>query len=44
MVDYQKLALSIAGPLIGVLFFVWLTHKLIRSEWVRSWWTAAPRL
>ena len=42
MVDYQKLALSIAGPLIGVLFFVWLTYKLIRSKWVRSWWTAAP--
>jgi len=43
MVDYQKLALSLAVPLIGVLFFVWLTYKLIRSKWVRSWWAAAPR-
>jgi len=42
MVDYQKLALSIAGPLIGVLFFVWLTYKLLRSEWLRRWWPAAP--
>jgi hypothetical protein len=42
MVDYQKLVLSIAGPLIGVLLFGWLLYKLIRSTWVRSWWTAAP--
>ena len=42
MVDYQKLVLSIAGPLIGVLLFVWLAYKLIRSKWLRSWWTAVP--
>ncbi len=42
MVDYQKLVLSIAGPLIGVLLFAWLAYKLIRSKWVRSWWTAVP--
>ncbi|MEP6959583.1 MAG: hypothetical protein ABI980_12705 [Nitrospirota bacterium] len=42
MIDYQKLVLSIAGPLIGVLLFGWLIYKLIRSKWLRRWWTAAP--
>jgi hypothetical protein len=41
MIDYQKLVLSIAGPLVGVLLFGWLAYKLIRSKWVRRWWTAA---
>src|SRR5215510_3946859 len=35
MIDYQKLVLSIAGPLVGLLLFGWLAYKLIRSEWVR---------
>jgi len=34
MVDYQKLALSITGPLVGLLFVGWLAYKLIRSKWV----------
>ena len=42
MIDYQKLVLSIAGPLVGVLLFVWLVYKLIRSKWLRRWWTAVP--
>ena len=42
MIDYQKLVLSIAEPLIGVLLFAWLLYKLLRSKWLRSWWTAAP--
>ena len=42
MIDYQKLVLSIAGPLVGVLLLAWLLYKLIRSKWLRSWWTAAP--
>jgi hypothetical protein len=42
MVDYQKLVLSIAGPLIGMLLLVWLAYKLLRSQWLRRWWTAAP--
>ena len=42
MIDYQKLALSIAGPLIGALLAGWLLHKLIRSKWLRSWRTATP--
>ena len=42
MIDYQKLVLSIAGPLVGVLLFGWLAYKLIRSKWVQRWWTAAP--
>jgi hypothetical protein len=38
MIDYQKLVLSIAGPLLGVLLFGWLAYKLIRSKWVQRWW------
>ena len=40
MIDYQKLALSIAGPLIGVLLSVWVVYKLIRSRWLQRFWTA----
>jgi hypothetical protein len=42
MVNYQKLVLSLAGPLVGLLLFVWLAYKFIRSKWLRSWWAAAP--
>jgi hypothetical protein len=42
MIDYPKLVLSIAGPLVGVLLFAWLVYKLVRSKWLRRWWTAAP--
>ena len=42
MVNYQKLALSIAGPLIGGLFVVWLAYRFVRSNWMRRWWTATP--
>ena len=38
MVDYQKIVLSVAGPLIGVLLLAWLLYKLARSKWLRSWW------
>jgi hypothetical protein len=41
MVDYQKLVLSIAGPLIALLFAGWLVYKLIRSKWAQKW-RAAP--
>jgi hypothetical protein len=41
MIDYQKLVLSIGGPLIGVLLFAWLVYKLIRSKWLQRW-RAAP--
>jgi hypothetical protein len=40
MVNYQKLAISIAGPLIGGLLFVWLAYRLVRSKWMQRWWTA----
>ena len=40
MVDYQKLVLPIARPLVGVLFIGWLAYKLIRSKWVQRWWAA----
>ena len=42
MIDYQQLMLSIVGPLVGVLVCGWLAYKLVRSKWVRGWWTAAP--
>ena len=42
MIDYQKLVISIGGPLVGVLLFAWLVYKIIRSKWLRRWWTAAP--
>ena len=41
MVDYQKLVLSIAGPLIGLLLFIWLAYKLIRSRWLQRFWAAS---
>ena len=40
MIDYQKLVLSIAGPLLGVLLLAWLLYKLVRSKWLRNWWAA----
>ena len=40
MIDYQKLVLSIAGPMIGLLFVGWLAYKLIRSKWLQRWWAA----
>jgi hypothetical protein len=42
MIDYPKLVMSIAGPLVGVLLFAWLVYKIVRSKWLRKWWTAAP--
>ena len=42
MIDYQKLVLSIVGPLIGLLLVGWLANKFILSKWGRRWWTAAP--
>ena len=42
MIDYPQLMLSIAGPLMGLLFLGWLVYKLLRSKWVQGWWTAAP--
>jgi hypothetical protein len=40
MIDYQKLVLSLGGPLIGMLLFAWLVLKLIRSKWLQRWWAA----
>jgi hypothetical protein len=42
MIDYPKLVMSIAGPLVGLLLFAWLVYKIVRSKWLRKWWTAAP--
>jgi len=37
MTDYQKLARTVAVPLIGMLLLAWLGYKLIRSNWLRDW-------
>jgi hypothetical protein len=39
MTDYQKLVRTVAVPLLGLLLVVWLGYKLIRSTWLRNWWT-----
>ncbi|TKB65036.1 MAG: hypothetical protein E8D47_10160 [Nitrospira sp.] len=39
MTDYQKLVQTVAVPLLGLLFTTWLGYKLIRSTWLRNWWT-----
>jgi hypothetical protein len=39
MVDYQKLVQSTVVPALGVLLGIWLLYKLLRSKWVRNWWT-----
>lgn len=39
MTDYQKLVQTVAVPLFGVLLAAWLGYKLIRSTWLRNWWT-----
>jgi hypothetical protein len=39
MTDYQKLVQTLAVPLFGVLLVAWLGYKLIRSTWLRNWWT-----
>ena len=39
MTDYQKLVRTVAIPLLGLLLVAWLGYKLIRSTWMRNWWT-----
>jgi hypothetical protein len=39
MVDYQKLVQSTVVPALGVLLGIWLLYKLLRSKWIRNWWT-----
>jgi hypothetical protein len=39
MTDYQKLVQTLAVPLFGVLLVAWLGYKLLRSSWLRNWWT-----
>ena len=41
MIDYQKLVLFIAGPLIGMMLLAWLVYKLLRSKWLQRWWMAS---
>ena len=40
MTDYQQLIQTVAVPLLGLLFVAWLGYKLLRSTWLRNWWTA----
>jgi len=39
MIDYQKLVLSVVEPLVGVLLLAWLMYKIVKSKWLRSWWS-----
>jgi hypothetical protein len=39
MTDYQKLVRRVAVPLLGALLVAWLGYKLLRSTWLRNWWT-----
>jgi hypothetical protein len=39
MIDYQKLVQTVAGPLFCLLVVAWLGYKLLRSTWLRNWWT-----
>ena len=39
MTDYQKLVRTLAVPLLSVLLVAWLGYKLLRSTWLRNWWT-----
>jgi hypothetical protein len=39
MTDYQKLVQTLAIPLFGMLLVAWLGYKLLRSTWLRNWWT-----
>ena len=39
MTDYQQLIQAVAMPLVGLLFVAWLGYKLLRSTWLRNWWT-----
>ena len=39
MIDYQKLVQTTVVPALGVLLAAWLLYKLIRSRWLRNWWT-----
>ena len=39
MTDYQKLVSRVAVPLLSALLVAWLGYKLLRSTWLRNWWT-----
>ena len=39
MTDYQKLVRTVAVPLLSMLFVAWFGYTLIRSTWLRKWWT-----
>jgi hypothetical protein len=39
MTDYQKLVRAVGVPLFGMLLAAWLGYTLLRSKWLRNWWT-----
>ena len=39
MIDYQKLVLSVVEPLVVLLLLAWLLYKVVKSKWLRSWWS-----
>jgi hypothetical protein len=43
MTDYQKLARTVAVPLMGMLLMAFLGYKVIRSKWFQSWHTGSTQ-
>ena len=39
MTNYEQLVRTITIPFLGVLLAAWLGYKLLRSTWLRKWWT-----
>ena len=39
MIDYSKLVRSIVGPLVGLLLLALLVYKIVKSKWLRNWWS-----
>jgi len=39
MTDYQQLVRTVIVSLLGMLLMTWLGYKLVRSKWMRNWWT-----
>ena len=39
MIDYSKVVASALGPLVGLLLLALLAYKIVKSKWLRSWWS-----
>ena len=39
MIDYSKIVSRALGPLVGLLLLALLVYKIVKSKWLRSWWS-----